>query len=117
MLSDGRTYWEVRKTRSQPTYTFGLDRAARDARRADLGTPDDHLVPQPGDSPAELEEARRRAAWRRREEAAARCLEAQRGKPFDPGWTCTCPPLCDELDDRNGKPVHADGCPCGCDVA
>ena len=32
-------------------------------------------------------------------------------------FTCSCPPACDELDDRSGKPVHAPGCACDCDVA
>jgi hypothetical protein len=78
--------------------------------------PDDHHVPQPGDSPEERAEARAEARWRREEEAHRRWFEATRGRSVGPGFTCTCPPECDELDDRSGKPVHAEGCPCGCDV-
>jgi transcriptional regulator with XRE-family HTH domain len=108
--------YQHRPSRPEPTYTVDRDRRARDELRARDGTPDDHHVPQPGDSPAERQEARRREWWRRRAEAQRRWLETQQGKPFDPGFVCECPPRCDELDDHSGKPVHADDCPCGCDV-
>jgi transcriptional regulator with XRE-family HTH domain len=112
-----RSHYEARRTRTQPTYTFYRIRADRDACRRQHGTPDDHHVPQPGDSPAERAAARREAALRRAEERRRRAFEANPGRPFDPGFTCECPPECAALDDRNGRPVHADGCPCGCDVA
>jgi hypothetical protein len=111
-----RTYWEVRKTRPQPTYTFDRIRANRDERRRRLGIPDDHQVERPGDSPADMAAARREASWQRWAENFRRSVEASREKPFDPGFVCECPPLCEELDDHSGKPVHADDCPCGCDV-
>ena len=31
--------------------------------------------------------------------------------------SCTCPAECDQLDDRSGTPVHANGCRCHCDIA
>ena len=46
--------------REQPWYTFDRDRRMRDRTGARDGTPDDHQLPQPGDSPAERAEARRR---------------------------------------------------------
>jgi hypothetical protein len=109
--------YQHRPSRRQPTYTFDRDRILRDRLRARTGTPDDHHVEQPGDSPAERAAARRGAALRRQHEARQRWLESGAARFADPGWVCTCPPLCDELDDRSGKPVHADACPCGCDVA
>jgi transcriptional regulator with XRE-family HTH domain len=109
--------YQHRPHRPQPTYTFDLDREYRDRLRARDGTPDDHHVPQPGDSPQERAAARREANLRRDEEARRRWVEANRGRPFDNGFTCTCPPECEELDDRSGKPVHAEECPCGCDVS
>ena len=36
---------------------------------------------------------------------------------IDLGFDCTCLELCDELDDRSGRPVHAPECACDCDVA
>ncbi|MGY2067159.1 helix-turn-helix domain-containing protein [Blastococcus sp. SYSU DS0619] len=117
VLSDERSSrWEDRRDRSRPIYTFG--------RRSPWGLPgsrtenrpDDHLRPQPGDSPEERAEARRAARWRRsREELERRLLAGELAGLPDP-FTCTCPPACDELDDRDGPPVHADGCPCRCDL-
>jgi transcriptional regulator with XRE-family HTH domain len=116
--SDDRwTRYETRPGRARPTYTFDRDRTGRDQIRQRYGTPDDHHVPRPGDTPEERAAARREAMWRRAEEARRRWVEANRGRPFDNGFTCTCPPECDELDDRSGKPVHAEECPCGCDVS
>jgi transcriptional regulator with XRE-family HTH domain len=110
-------YYEARKSRPQPTYTFDRNRADRDERRRRLGTPADHDVPQWGDSPEERSEVRLQEAWQRREEERRRWLDEHRMQAFDPGFTCRCPPLCDELDDRSGAPVHAADCPCRCDVA
>jgi transcriptional regulator with XRE-family HTH domain len=109
--------YQHRPSRPQPTYTVDRDRSYRDWVRAQDGTPEDHHVEQPGDSPAERAAARREAARRRADEAHQRWLESGGARRVEPGWVCTCPPLCDELDDRNGKPVHADACLCGCDVA
>ena len=107
--------WEHGPDRPQPWFTFELDRSARDARRAAAGVPDDHLVPQPGDSPAERAAARERAARKRRLDDLARRRAAGELPPVEP-FTCTCPPACDELDDWSGRPVHAEECPCSCDV-
>lgn len=56
--------WAHTPRRPQPWFTSGLDRAARDRGRARSGTPDDHDVPVPGDSPRERAEARLDARWR-----------------------------------------------------
>jgi transcriptional regulator with XRE-family HTH domain len=113
----GNQHWwhgPERYSRSEPWYTFDRVRYTRDFRRGELGTPDDHQLPQPGDSPQERRAARERAARLRREEALQRWREQHRGPQPDP-WTCTCPPECAELD-VGERPVHAVGCPCGCDV-
>jgi HTH-type transcriptional regulator/antitoxin HipB len=106
-----------RYSRQQPWYTFDRERYVRDWYRSKDGTPDDHQLPQPGDSPEERTQARRRAARQRTQEAARR-RRLESGEVRPPGdFECTCPPACDELDDRSGKPVHAPDCPCDCDVA
>jgi transcriptional regulator with XRE-family HTH domain len=114
---DGWWYAVHRYDRPQPWYTFDRDRGARDARRRSRGTPADHQLPQPGDSPQERADARRAAAWRRREEARLRELRERPWRPFVESFTCCCPPQCEELDDRSGPPVHADDCACHCDIA
>jgi HTH-type transcriptional regulator/antitoxin HipB len=48
-----------RYSRSRPRYTFDRDRRTRDARRERTGTPEDHQLPQPGDSPEDRAERRR----------------------------------------------------------
>src|SRR5688572_32079180 len=55
-------------SRPRPWYTFDRDRRTRDGWRAHRGTPDDHQLPRPGDSPADRAEARRRAHLRARSE-------------------------------------------------
>jgi transcriptional regulator with XRE-family HTH domain len=109
-------WWHGRErySRKQPWYTFDRVRDTRDYWRGRLGTPDDHQLPRAGDAPAQRRAARRRAARLRREEALQRWREEHRGPQPDP-WTCTCPPECAELD-LGERPVHADDCPCGCDV-
>jgi transcriptional regulator with XRE-family HTH domain len=106
-----------RYERDQPWYTFDRDRRLRDEYRHRRGTPADHLLPQPGDSPRERAAERRRAYLRARaEERQRRFLAGElrhRGEEFE----CTCPPGCDQLDDRSGRPVHAEECPCSCDLA
>ena len=103
-------------------YTFDRDRRRRDRVRAAWGAPADHHVPGPGDSLAERAAARRAAARRARAEENARRLAAQVGQPFDDGFSCECPPACDEFllaedPPRPGeRPRHAADCPCGCDV-
>lgn len=106
-----------RYDRIQPSYTFDRDRGSRDGRRGRTGTPEDHQLPRPSDSPRERAAARRRDQLRRRAEDRERAFLAGEFRHLDDGFTCSCPPACDELDDRSGKPVHAPGCPCDCDVA
>jgi HTH-type transcriptional regulator/antitoxin HipB len=119
MLSEQRaSRWDDRPRLRRPTYTFDRRPSWGDSgRRGDRDRPDDHLMPRPGDHPAE------RATARRLAERDARQLERDRrfragelGRTDDP-FTCTCPPECDDLDDRSGPPVHAADCPCSCDVA
>ena len=105
-----------RYSRTQPWYTFDRVRETRDWERTHRGTPDDHQLPRPGDSPAERAEARRRAWLERRDEELRQWLAEQPRTPFDDGFTCTCPPRCAELDDHSGPPVHAADCACHCDV-
>ncbi|SOE00566.1 helix-turn-helix domain-containing protein [Blastococcus haudaquaticus] len=102
--------------RARPWYTFDRDRRLRDAVRRRVGTPEDHQLPQPGDSPEER--AAERAAVRRRrrdEDRERRCLagESRRLPEF---FECHCLSGCDDLEDWSGRPVHAEGCPCSCDV-
>jgi transcriptional regulator with XRE-family HTH domain len=98
---------EERYSRPEPWYTFDRARDVRDRYRARDGTPDDHQLPRPGDSPDERRAARARAARERRRAAAS---------PSAPQpWTCDCPPLCAELEDWEGPPKHAAECECRCD--
>ncbi len=108
--------WAHRPDRQQPWFTFGLDRAGRDHRRAREGTPEDHDVAVPGDSPAERRARRQEAARRRAAEQRER-RRATPGRPVDEDVDCTCPPACDEVDDGSGPPRHAADCTCGCDLA
>ena len=106
-----------RYDREQPWYTFDRDRLRRDGYRRAKGTPEDHQLPRPGDSPQERAAARRREYLRRREEERQRAFLAGEFRHIDVGFTCTCPPRCDELDDRSGRPVHDPACACDCDLA
>jgi HTH-type transcriptional regulator/antitoxin HipB len=106
-----------RYERTQPWYTFDRDRRIRDLYRVRAGTPPDHQLPQRGDSPHERAAARRRDHWRAETEERERAFLAGELSGIELTFECTCPPLCDELDDRSGKPVHAEGCPCHCDLA
>jgi transcriptional regulator with XRE-family HTH domain len=107
--------WADRPDRQQPWFTFGLDRAARDRQRARAGTPEDHDVPTPGDSPADRR-ARRQEAAHRRAAGQRERRRAAPGRPVDEDVDCTCPPACDEVDDGSGPPRHAADCTCGCDL-
>lgn len=108
-------WWEHNPGRPTPWFTAFRDRDARDAARRTGGVPRDHHPDRPGDSPEERKAARQRAARQRVREDFKRRLAAG-GIRFD-DFVCACPPACDELDDRSGKPVHAPVCPCDCDVA
>ena len=106
-----------RRYRTQPRYTFDRRRDLRDSYRERVGTPDDHQQPQPGDSPAQRAETRRRARWAARREELERRFLAGEFDGVREAFSCTCPAGCDDLDDRSGTPVHADGCRCHCDIA
>ncbi|SDC41272.1 Helix-turn-helix [Geodermatophilus telluris] len=106
-----------RYDRPPVTYTFTRDRRTRDEVRELRGTPPDHQRPQPGDGLAERAAARRAAARRAREEERRRRLDAGELAPADLRFDCSCPPECDELDDRSGPPRHARDCTCGCDLS
>ncbi len=109
-------FYEPRRDRPEPWFTFARDRETRDHLRGRAGTPDDHPEHHAGSSPAARAAARRAALNRAAaEEALARLASGDGGRATD-GWTCTCPAGCDELDDWSGRPVHVDGCPCVCDV-
>jgi transcriptional regulator with XRE-family HTH domain len=105
-----------RYSRRQPWYTFDRDRRGRDANRARDGVPEDHQLPQPGDSPRDRATARRQAYVRHEAAERERRFLAGEFAHLDPGFTCSCPPGCDELDDWSGKPVHCEECTCRCDV-
>lgn len=106
-----------RYSRQMPSYTFIRDRPSRDGLRRRAGTPEDHHLPQPGDSPAERAAARERAAWARRQ----REQEERRPEPGPPapdwGTGCTCPSECDYAAGSNEDLAHAPACACRCDVA
>ena len=114
--SDERWWrYEHRFDRPRPWFTVDRDRAGRDALRATLGTPEDHHPFRPGDSPQDRKAARRRAALLgEREEYQRRLASGALRPPED--FECICPPRCDELDDRSGRPVHAGDCTCSCDL-
>ena len=106
-----------RYSRYRPWYTFDRDRWLRDRYRTRNGTPDDHQLPQPGDSPAHRAELRRWELRRKRAKERERRFLAGEFARLPDAFTCTCPPRCDELDDRSGRPVHAEECLCLCDLA
>jgi hypothetical protein len=114
-----------RYSRERPWYTFDRRRDWRDEFRTADGTPPDHQLPRPGDSPPERRRAREdavRAAHRARVQALRRAglLEV----PEDPDLTCTCPSACEELlfpsaplPARLNAVPHVVDCPCRCDLA
>ena len=113
---DGWWHGPERYSRRQPWYTFDRLRYTRDHWRSRTGTPDDHQLPQPGDSPEDRTAARRRAAWQREKERREKARRDAPWRPLVDAFTCECPPTCAELDDHRGMPVHAPDCPCQCDV-
>ena len=112
---EGWWHGPERYSRSAPWYTFDRSRYIRDLYRSRDGTPPDHQIPKAGDAPADRVAARRQAARRRELEEYQRRRRAGELRPEEP-FDCTCPPECDELDDRSGPPMHAQGCACGCDI-
>ena len=113
---EGWWHGPERYSRRQPWYTFDRLRDSRDYWRSRTGTPDDHQLPEPGDSPEERHEARRRARRQREQERRERARRNAPWRPSVEAFTCECPPTCAELDDGRGMPVHAPDCPCRCDV-
>jgi transcriptional regulator with XRE-family HTH domain len=105
-----------RYSRDRPWYTFDRDRARRDATRLRDGLPADHQRAQQGDSPAQRSERRRLARSRADHAERQRRLVAGELDGVDLSFACSCPPRCDELDDRSSRPVHAPDCACGCDL-
>jgi HTH-type transcriptional regulator/antitoxin HipB len=114
---DGWWHGPHRYQRTQPRYTFDRRRDLRDRDRDRVGTPDDHQLPQPGDSPEQRAEERRRARWAAGKEERERRFLAGEFADVREAFVCNCPADCDHLDDRSGTPVHADGCWCHCDIA
>jgi HTH-type transcriptional regulator/antitoxin HipB len=106
-----------RYDRQQPWYTFDRCRDLRDEYRERAGTPDDHQLPRPGDSPEQRAEEQRRARWAASHAERERRFLAGEFDDVRESFCCTCPDECDHLDDRSGAPVHAAGCPCHCDIA
>lgn len=114
--SDDRWWRYVdRYDRSTPDFTVDLDRAARDGLRQREGTPEDHHLVGSGDSPQERRARRLQEVRRRRDEEWQRLRDSGRLRTLDDLFRCDCPPACDGVDDGNGPPRHAPGCPCGCD--
>jgi transcriptional regulator with XRE-family HTH domain len=109
--------YEHRYDRPVPWFTVDRDRSARNASRRSTGTPGDHHPIRPGDSPAARRAQRQEDARSRAAEERRRRREAGELSSVDASSDCTCPPACDELEDRPGPPVHAPDCPCGCDLA
>ena len=114
---EGVWLYEPRRDRPETSFTFNRDRARRDAGRRAAGAPEDHHAFLAGDSPADRAQARRREYRRgQEEERQRRFLAGELAHVAEP-FVCTCPSACDDLDDRSGRPVHAAGCPCNCDLA
>jgi HTH-type transcriptional regulator/antitoxin HipB len=107
---------EERRSRPEPWYTFDRDRDVRDAYRRRDGTPADHQLPQPGDSPADRRAARRDAARRKAAEQQQRAFLAGELRQTGPDFVCTCPPRCDPVAERTAD-VHIENCTCRCDLA
>lgn len=105
-----------RHSRVQPWYTFDRERSTRDYWRGRFGTPEDHQLPQPGDSPADRAARRRQEALRRRAEERERRFQAGELRQAGPDFVCTCPAGCDPVAERHAD-VHVESCSCRCDVA
>src|SRR3954451_20612963 len=79
---------DERYSRERPWYTFDRNRYLRDHWRERSGRPEDHQLPQPGDSPAERRAQRRAEAERSWRERTARLREAGLLPEPVPEWTC-----------------------------
>jgi transcriptional regulator with XRE-family HTH domain len=114
LSEEGWWHGPERYSRPEPWYTFDRDRRWRDELRRRHGTPVDHRLPGPDDSPDGRRAERRRAALRRAADEVERRLRAGTLPRAEP-WLCDCPPGCAELEDWQGPPRHTADCPCGCD--
>jgi HTH-type transcriptional regulator/antitoxin HipB len=112
----GWWHGEERHSRPEPWYTFDRDRRTRDVDRRRFGTPEDHQLPRPGDSPSDRRDERRRAALRKAAEERQRAFLAGELRQIGPGFVCTCPDGCDRVAERLAD-VHVEHCTCRCDVA
>ena len=101
------------RDRPEPWYTFDRDRERRSGA-GQHGTPDDHQLPQPDDSPRR---AGARAAGRTAPEPrnGAPSAGAAAAQPAD-AFGCPCPPSATSSTTGPGKPVHAEDARVGCDV-
>ncbi len=107
---------EHRPRTRQPRYTFDVDRALRDRRRA-AAVPADHHVPRAGDSLAERAAARREEQLRQAEEERRRAAIARPLTPVPDPFACVCPAQCDDVEDLGRELPHVDACLCRCDLA
>ena len=105
---EGWWHGPERYSRPVPWYTYDRDRERRDARRSRRGTPSDHQLPQPG---THLPSASPPGAMQ------PGCGTRSGQTPPRSALRLHVPTGVRRLDDRSGPPVHAPGCPCGCDVA
>ncbi|MCZ2803834.1 helix-turn-helix transcriptional regulator [Modestobacter sp. VKM Ac-2983] len=120
---EGWWHGDERYSRTPPWYTFDRGRPLRDGFRQATGTPADHQLPRPGDSPDDRARARRLAAVaRQRERRAPRGTERRWGALLV--LTCRCPAACDgllfsdeELSAGRRAVPHVDDCRCRCDIA
>lgn len=112
----GTQLYEPRRDRPETSFTYRRDRGPRDDRRRVAGTPSDHHPALPEDSPACRRVARRLDAARERAAERERRLLAGEFARLPDSFECACPAVCDELEDWSARPVHADACPCRCDV-
>ncbi len=112
---DGWWHGPHRYDREQPWYTFDRDRRTRDRYRRRHGTPDDHQLPQAGDSPAD-----RAAAPEARATGVPAPRSASSGSSPE-SFSRHRRRLHLHLPSRMRRtrrsvrsPVHAAGCPCSC---
>ncbi|SDY43370.1 hypothetical protein SAMN05661080_03472 [Modestobacter sp. DSM 44400] len=111
-----------RYSRDEPSFTFDRDRDLRDTWRRSAGTPEDHVVPCPGDTPAARRAELRRSALRREAAERERRFLVGEFRTLATEPPCTCPPGCEYAEPLGENPGnedlgHAPGRPCRCDVS
>ncbi|MCZ2817487.1 helix-turn-helix domain-containing protein [Modestobacter sp. VKM Ac-2984] len=124
---EGWWHGAERYSRTPPWYTFDRGRPLRDRFRDATGTPADHQLPRPGDSPDDRARARRLAAVARQRERERERRALRGTEQRSLGLlvlTCSCPAACDELlfgdeelSARRRAVPHVDECRCRCDIA